>query len=249
MNSKEQAYERLVKAVQEDYKNRPIPEAKAGKEPIYVHKCKHEGKRINLWSYWQGSLEADILVVGQDWGCFGLEEPEYKNAKLDAQMEKNFIAMDKGNDSVCYFDGTEGMKLSDIDINLINYIKGLGTEFEEIKSTKNSRLFFTNLCLGYRNMGFSKGFNRKWINDDIRYFANNLKENAKDDDLSLLDIIDVKYVLCLGKEVFYAICEVLDEKDPVKENFYKLLDEERNCVNALYKGKKLRYLGLLIQEI
>ena len=72
MNSKEAAYAKLVKAVQEDYRNRPKPETKDGKEPIYVHKCKYEGKRINLWSYWQGSLDADILVVGQDWGCFYL---------------------------------------------------------------------------------------------------------------------------------------------------------------------------------
>lgn len=25
-------------------------------------------KHINLWSYWQGSLDAKILVIGQDWG-------------------------------------------------------------------------------------------------------------------------------------------------------------------------------------
>lgn len=242
MNSKEQAYERLVKAVQEDYRNRPIPEAKGDKEPIYVHKCKHEGKRLNLWSYWQGSIEADILVVGQDWGCFLSDEKNYKNAKLDTQMKQNFESMDEGYD-VLYFRGTEGMKISDTDKNLMEYFRELGTGFENI-TEKNSRLFFSNLCLGYRNKGFTGNFDSKWLKDDLKYFVKDINEVAENNVPCLLDILEPKYILCMGKEVFYAICEAMNKKISDDQNLYELLDEKNNCIDVIYKGKPIKVIGL-----
>ena len=38
-------------------------------QPNQLYWCK-ECEEINLWTYWQGrnQLDADILLVGQDWG-------------------------------------------------------------------------------------------------------------------------------------------------------------------------------------
>ena len=60
---KKAAYEVLIQDVREFYLSLDTPTSQ-----IYLQWCEdcHE---INLWSYWQGSLDADIMVVGQDWGC------------------------------------------------------------------------------------------------------------------------------------------------------------------------------------
>ena len=58
--SKELQYQELIADVQKAYLS----------ESRELRWCK-ECKEINLWAYWQGRghLDADIMLVGQDWGC------------------------------------------------------------------------------------------------------------------------------------------------------------------------------------
>ena len=64
MNEKRQKYTELVRDVRDFYQSRPEPD-----HSIYLEWCEDCRDHINLWSYWQGSLDARIMVVGQDWGC------------------------------------------------------------------------------------------------------------------------------------------------------------------------------------
>ena len=66
MRDKQQEYQRLIQDVKSFYKGQEHSQT----DPIYLtwwQGC----REINLWTYWQGreSLDAKILLVGQDWGC------------------------------------------------------------------------------------------------------------------------------------------------------------------------------------
>lgn len=58
--SKEIQYQELIADVQKAYLSE-------SRELRWCEEC----KEINLWAYWQGRghLDADIMLVGQDWGC------------------------------------------------------------------------------------------------------------------------------------------------------------------------------------
>ena len=58
--SKELQYQELIADVQNAYLSE-------SRELRWCNEC----KEINLWAYWQGRghLDADIMLVGQDWGC------------------------------------------------------------------------------------------------------------------------------------------------------------------------------------
>ena len=244
MLTKKEKYEKLVEAVQEDYRNRrcPIQGSRSGeKKPIYIQKCAHEGKQLNLWSYWQGSLEAKILVVGQDWGCFKPNGDGYKNAQLDFQMKRNFEQIDAGDSGVKYFTGTEGLRRSDTDENLIAYFKQLGSGFENIEEP-NSKLFFTNLCLGYRSDGFTGGFRRKWLKEDLQYFYK--KAADPDKEPCLLEILRPKIVICLGKEVYCALYNALTGTRSDGREFYVNLESGKNYFEEKPYGETIRFYGL-----
>lgn len=111
----------------------------------------------------------------------------------------------------------------------------------EFITEKNSRLFFTNLCLGYRNRGFSEGFKRKWITDDMKYFM-----SQENDDLfsPLLDIIKPDNVLCLGLEVYNALRKGFKREILPGQSFYEQLDSGENWFEEPYKGEKIKVFGL-----
>ena len=61
--------------------------------PVYLSWCDDCTERINLWSYWQGSLTATIMVVGQDWGC-----PE------ESSVMENIRAINDGKTDLYQYD-------------------------------------------------------------------------------------------------------------------------------------------------
>ena len=87
--SKEIQYQELIADVQKAYLS----------ESRELRWCK-ECKEINLWAYWQGRghLDADIMLVGQDWGCPKTSVETMKNV-CDMNCGKAVSYM-RGNDSI-----------------------------------------------------------------------------------------------------------------------------------------------------
>lgn len=64
--SKYTDYQQLILRVQSAY---PVYQDSVVYDKNQLVRCDACKKEINLWSYWQGSLDAKIMLVGQDWGC------------------------------------------------------------------------------------------------------------------------------------------------------------------------------------
>ena len=63
---KHAAYQQLIARVRASY---PAYHEATEYEKGQLVWCRDCTQEINLWSYWQGSLEAKMMLVGQDWGC------------------------------------------------------------------------------------------------------------------------------------------------------------------------------------
>ena len=140
MTDKRKQYEELIRDVRDFYQSRPNPERN-----IYLRWCDDCRKHINLWSYWQGSLNARIMVVGQDWGC-----PE------ESAVLNNIKAINEETESEYHVDQD-----SITDRNLCTLLDSIGFPAENY----NPELFFTNLALGYRNKGLTGGFQQSWLRE------------------------------------------------------------------------------------
>lgn len=76
---------------------------------------------LNAWAYWCGNLDADIMVVGQDFG------------------NRNYYLNNKGKDEVA----------NATNLNLITLFKQIGIELNDINdSNEHLKLYFTNAVLG-----------------------------------------------------------------------------------------------------
>lgn len=102
--SKEIQYQELIADVQKAYLS----------ESRELRWCK-ECKEINLWAYWQGRghLDADIMLVGQDWGC----------PKTSVETMKNVCDMNCGK-AVSYMRGNDSIT----DRNLIQLFRTIGLD-------------------------------------------------------------------------------------------------------------------------
>jgi uracil-DNA glycosylase len=130
-----------------------------------------ERSEINLWSHWQGSLEAKILVIGQDWG----EKPEPESYK--AWTEDRVYPSLTG----------EHMHIPPhkfkTDNNLVTIIsKALGLDLRE----KQDSLFFTNAVLCYRDKGFTGDVMQSWF------------KNCQPFCVRLIEIIQPEAIVTLG---------------------------------------------------
>ena len=74
--SKELQYQELIADVQKAYLSE-------SRELCWCNEC----KEINLWAYWQGRghLDADIMLVGQDWGS-PWDTPSFETMKNVCDM-------------------------------------------------------------------------------------------------------------------------------------------------------------------
>ena len=127
------------------YRSRPEPD-----HSIYLEWCDDCRNHINLWSYWQGSLDARIMVVGQDWGC-----------PKGAAVMDNIRAINDGSEKEYHVDPD-----SLTDKNLCTLLASIGFPAE----TWNPELFFTNFALGYRNKGLTGGFKGSWLRECEPFF-------------------------------------------------------------------------------
>ena len=175
---KEEAYQALISDVKGFYE----AQAKLHEhEPVHLTWC-DACEEINLWTYWQGrgNLDAEIFVVGQDWG-----EP-----KEDSEILKNICEINDGIRTDYHFD-----EHNPTDCNLAKLFYSIGIPIPS--GERDPRLFFANFVLGYRNHGLTGGFKSRWIRENEGFF------------LRLAEIIDPKIIICLGRNVFTGVTRSL----------------------------------------
>ena len=257
LRKKQQLYETLIEYLKEDYKNRSLQRAgntqqNGSKKPILVESCDYLGNQINLWSYWQGSLNAKILLVGQDWGTVNPKSADDKFR--DERTKENVRKMDRG-EPAGYFDGIDEKIRFKTDTFIVDLFKELGNEYGDV-TLKNDDLFFTNLCLGYRSEGNSQGFRVKWLRDDVKYLCGfDDGEGDKVKHISgLLEIIKPDVVICLGKKTYEVVVQQYNKAlyddikngtaELAKTNFFQRLDKQCNYMTIQIEGKEIRIYGV-----
>ena len=179
--TKETQYRQLIQDVRASY-----PEYKIGgpHDPKKLYWCK-DCKEINLWSYWQGSLDAEILLVGQDWG-----NPWEKSCK---DLMQKISSVNNGPIPDYIADSK-----NPTDLALIELFHSIGMNIRK----PDRRVFFTNFVLGYRTGKISGGFQKKWAAQDSKFFPR------------LVEIIKPKVILCLGKSTYKAVMQAMGQKIP-----------------------------------
>ncbi len=164
---------------------------------VQLEQCKI-CKEINLWSYWQGGvdhLNADILLVGQDWGRFN--DSNYP-------VLSNIISSRSLSDSTTKRYYEMNTSIFTTDSNLCELFESIG--IKNIASERNLRVFFTNFVLCYRTKESptSGSFNNKWAENCSEYFVR------------LVNIIEPKVIICLGKSVCYSVMKAANVSLPRK---------------------------------
>lgn len=90
-----------------------------------------DSEEIDAWALWQNSLDADILLLGQEWGDV--------NGYIEDSKNVNSIR-------------------SDTNLNLIELFKSIGIEVKDpYANEKNKQLFFTNAALCLKENGGAQG--------------------------------------------------------------------------------------------
>lgn len=105
---------------------------------------------IGAWSLWQGSLDAEILLVGQDWGD-------------QASFERNH--------------GASGIDDNVTDMNLIELYKSIDIDVAHpTDGIQNPCLFFTNTVLCLKDGGLAAKISPKCYSDCANLFLEGLIE-------------------------------------------------------------------------
>ena len=138
---KHAAYQQLIARVRASYPAyHEATEYEKG-QLVWCNDCQQE---INLWSYWQDSLDAKIMLVGQDWGC-----------PFDKVFLPTMAQIQKANSGKAYSYISDTP--SQTDQNLIKlFSKSLGKDI----TIPCDDLFFTNFVLGYRTHGTSGNYQK-----------------------------------------------------------------------------------------
>lgn len=159
---------------------------------------------INLWTYWQGrwvdhdgkvmhNLDAQILVVGQDWGASDAPAVSTVCQMIDGRLT-HFITDDT-------FLTEEDRFVNPTDDVLYQVMKtALNYDINRSASdcSQNRDLFFTNFFACFRerkNTGYLPIPN---IKKEREFFA------------QLVELIHPKVIVCLGKKALVEVCLSLD---------------------------------------
>lgn len=186
MNPKKKisSYEDLVKKVNSCSKG----ECRGKVKMTHCESC----NEVNLWTYWEGGrdrLDAEILVVGQDWGKL----PDRK--KTEATLQKAGDARG-GFGYVNMF--PEPVSQTDLHLcQLMKEIDGCEDVESDYKQTgrKCKKVFFTNYVCCYREDNTSGKFDSVWT------------ENCKEHFVNLVEIIQPKIIICLGRKTYDSVLQ------------------------------------------
>lgn len=162
------SYEQLIQDAKHDYHDyiiHPKEDYVGGKKverPRWydIGLAEDATEELNLWNYWQGVDVEDpkLMLVGQDWGCIDQESLCVANIKQIA---------DDPHTKAQYFTGADKSRFDfDTDKNLIAI-------FEELTGHKLDKqryddLYFTNLCLGYRQDKSTGYWKQSWMSMDAK---------------------------------------------------------------------------------
>lgn len=154
--------------------------------------CFDKCVEVNLWSYWEGGIDhlnADILLVGQDWGTL-----DYQGETIVKSLEKDTFDRSK----FCYMQGNS----NPTNLSLCELFKEINRDYDlQTDHNTYTDLFFTNFIPWYRKAGkISGGFKASWVRHSACFFA------------ELIDIIQPKVILCLGRSVFEGVLGIGNAK-------------------------------------
>lgn len=215
MDSKQAKYHNLIERVKVSY---PIRDASDDGKELRLYWCEN-CEEINLWTYWQGrgNLDANIMLVGQDWGC------PWDSVYLPTLDEVNKANMR------CDYDYLNNNP-SPTDANLARLFSELGYDI----TAQCADLFFTNFILGYRNKGLSGGYKSAWAEHDKGYFK------------ELASIIEPKVILCLGRSTFEGVLSAFDATLPTRiKDYNSFLEGTNNPVAVMLESGETAYVFAL----
>ncbi len=207
---KEKAYQALISDVKTFYEAQG---KQHDNEPVYLTWC-DACKEINLWTYWQGrgNLDAEIMVVGQDWGTPDKGSPILNNiCEINRKLRTDY-----------HFD-----EHNPTDRNLEKLFCSIGISIPS--GTRDPRLFFTNFVLGYRNQGLTGGFKSRWIRENEGFF------------LRLAEIVEPKIIICLGRNVFTGVTRSLGKPVRIR-NYNAFVTGSQNPVSVTLPGGKASHV-------
>ena len=213
MEPKEVRYRQLIADVKTSYQMAPASACPEERGLYWYDAC----QEINLWTYWQGRgcLDAEIMLVGQDWGNPWELPIQPVLRKLDSPgTVRNYMEENK----------------NPTDNNLAKLFLELGYDITK----PCDKLFFTNFVLGYRNYKISGGFQRAWAQHDEKFFSR------------LVDIINPKVILCLGKSTYRAVMLALDPGKKVRIGEYNAFITGPNNPQAVQSeaGRNIQVFAL-----
>lgn len=208
-------YKSLIEKAKNDYAKREKVLKQPGKRDILCPRWYDLGlkgsfvEELNLWNYWQGIGvdQPKLMVVGQDWGKIDVGSPLFKNIQA--------IAANPDGDTR-YLSGYE---FEDIDFQtdkeLVNIFEThLGWD---LINNRRKELYFTNLCLGYRQDNSTGDWRESWLSNDMGYFS------------SLVEIKRPEAIVCLGRATSEKAYQALTGKKlEIPSRFNDFLDGESN---------------------
>ena len=176
-------------------------------------------KEINLYTYWQGldwartTPKIKYLFVLQDYGCIFQDA-----ANLD-----NFRKINKGFKDTPYFSKKTNSSVTDE--NLIKLFEVLGYDLNK----RNTDLFFTNFCLGYRKSPEVK-MTRELMEQDSAEFK------------TLCEILEPEKIIAMGRKTFECVYKSLtgeDNAELLKWKFWNDFLENHKNISVRIKGNSV----------
>jgi len=121
--------------------------------PSKVENGRYDSNEIGPWSLWQGNLNAELLIVGQDWG------------------DTSYLKRWKGRDQ------PSGNKTNE---NLQKLLAHIGVRIGKPRDSKDQIVFFTNLILCLKEEGGLQGpIKNDWLINCAKEFFLTLLEIIK----------------------------------------------------------------------
>jgi len=109
----------------------------------YPHNV-YDSDQIGPWSLWQGNLDSDLLIVGQDWG------------------DTRYFEKWEGRDQPTGNPTNENLQL---------LLEHIGIQIGKPREHQESELFFTNLILCLKQGGLQAAVEDQWFaNCGVRFF-------------------------------------------------------------------------------
>jgi len=166
-------YDKLVNQFQQ------LPEIPKFKNPHTLWKTLDKSYPvIDPWELWHNNLEADILVIGQDWACEDYFVENFKSLTWEKESSN-----------------PTNIKLKALFEKLIGTDIGLPSPCQESKY-KKPLLFFTNAVMGIKEGNKMDAP----VGTSYRHTSNILER--------LINIIKPKYIIILGKVPYKAVYEI-----------------------------------------